>query len=653
MKKLFDGRYTTTAVLGQGGMGKVYLAENTALGTKWAIKEVKKSVEVKQDLLAEPNILKKLNHPLLPRIVDIAEDDENIYIVMDYIEGTPLNKLLANGNHVSESQALKWFKNLCDVLIYLHNQKPNPIIYRDMKPSNIIITPDETAKVIDFGISREFNVDKTSDTQYMGTYGYAPPEQWAVGQTDHRADIYSLGVTVYQMITGKSPNEPPYEFRPIRKLNSEASEGLEYIINKCIQPDPANRYQSAEELLWDIENIYLYNSAYKKKKMQRRMLIAFEVLCAILGIGAAVYGAVNIPKEQTALYMDCVEKGNTALDDYDFTSAEKWYDTAIDFRKENVEAYIGKAQILYKCGDVDKCSEYLQSVAAELPPFSDNPDYNYLIGTIFFEKKDYESSVNYLSKSALADAENTTYTRDLAVAYARNGELEKAEELVNKLQSSNVSEDINTYVGAELHEAKHEYDDAISGYEQALDLTDSEEIKYKCFKSLSDLYLELRHSNPDNWDYIKAQIEVLERAQKELKNKNNLVLNEALAEAYFVGQRYDMAVNEFTELLNMGYERDYIYRNIAIIYQNQNNFDNAQKWLNEMQQKYPDNYLCYVQQCYLNIEKENQKESSQRDYSMAAEYYEKAKALAPQGENDSSIIQLTAVMNDLKSKGWL
>lgn len=172
-EKIFDGKYKIIDVLGEGGMGKVYRVQNTNLGNYWAVKQVSKQTNGSIDLLAEPNIMKKLNHPSLPRIFDILEDHDYIYIVLDYVEGISLDKLLLSGRRFSEQQVIEWAKQICDVYNYLHKLKPHPIIYRDMKPSNLMVTPNNDIKVIDFGIAREYKVDSRSDTMYLGTEEYA------------------------------------------------------------------------------------------------------------------------------------------------------------------------------------------------------------------------------------------------------------------------------------------------------------------------------------------------------------------------------------------------------------------------------------------------------------------------------------------------
>ncbi len=248
---LFDGKYRILRPLGQGGMSTVYLAENVKLGTLWAIKEINKNSKI--DILVEPNILKRLNHPALPRIFDIIEDDDSIYIIVDYIEGTSLDVELGKRGKYPEDKVIGFALEICDVLQYLHTQKPNPIIYRDMKPGNIILSKDGAIKLIDFGIAREYKEENSFDTVYIGTRGYAAPEQYGTGQTNERTDIYSLGVTLYHLVTGKSPNDPPYEIKSIRLFDSDLSEELDGIIIKCTRQDPEERYFNVTELVNDLK----------------------------------------------------------------------------------------------------------------------------------------------------------------------------------------------------------------------------------------------------------------------------------------------------------------------------------------------------------------------------------------------------------------
>ena len=255
--QLFEEKYKIITSLGKGGMSTVYLAQHMKLGTLWAIKQISKKVNFKIDLLAEPNILKKLSHPALPRVFDIVEDDEYLYIIADFVEGESLAKEIELYRKILESKVIDWAKQLCDVLHYLHTLVPNPIIFRDLKPANIILTYEGKIKLIDFGIAREYKKESVSDTTYMGTRGYAAPEQYGTAQTDVRTDIYSLGVTLYHLLTGKGPNEPPYDLRPVREIDQTLSQEIEYIICKCTAKDPDKRFQSIQEVRRCLQNMHL------------------------------------------------------------------------------------------------------------------------------------------------------------------------------------------------------------------------------------------------------------------------------------------------------------------------------------------------------------------------------------------------------------
>lgn len=249
-----DQKYRVIGLLGKGGMGNVYLAENMNVGNRWAVKEIDVGQKRRIDLLAEAEILKKLNHRSLPRIVDVIQYERYIYIIEDYFEGTNLKDLIRSRDICTEENVIKWSIQLCEILHYLHNIKPHPVIYRDMKPGNIIIDTENNAKLIDLGIAREYKAEQDSDTVYIGTRGYAAPEQYyGLNQTDERTDIYALGATMYHVLTGLNPNAPPYQMLPVSQVDKSLSVEIERIITKCIQNDPDLRYQNVQGLMDDLQ----------------------------------------------------------------------------------------------------------------------------------------------------------------------------------------------------------------------------------------------------------------------------------------------------------------------------------------------------------------------------------------------------------------
>ena len=268
---IVDGKYKILNKIGQGGMSVVYLAMNERANKQWAIKEVRKDgvkdyEVVKQGLIAETDILKKLSHPNLPSIIDVIDCEDTFLIVMDYIEGKALDYWLKKEGAQPQEKVVEWAKQICDVLGYLHSRKP-PIIYRDLKPANVMLKPDGKIMIIDFGTAREFKETSIEDTSCLGTQGYAAPEQYGGhGQTDARTDIYTLGTTMYHLLTGHNPSLPPYEMYPIRKWNPSLSTGLEKIVLKCTQRNPADRYQSCAELMYALEHYTELDTEYRRKE---------------------------------------------------------------------------------------------------------------------------------------------------------------------------------------------------------------------------------------------------------------------------------------------------------------------------------------------------------------------------------------------------
>ncbi len=253
---ILDDKYHIIEYIGKGRWGRVFLAENLKIGNRWAVKEISLTSDLRVNLQAEPEILKILNHRSLPRIIDVIRSDDFLYIIEDYFEGRNLSELIQYRDLCSENNVITWGKQLCEILIYLHNLKPNPIIYRDMKPSNIIIDSDNNVKLIDFGIAREFRSDQDSDSTFIGTIGYAAPEQYSIGtKADERTDVYGLGVTLYHVLTGIKPGHNSQRIVPVREGDSSLSAEIEKIIIRCTQQNPDDRYQSAQELLTDLENI--------------------------------------------------------------------------------------------------------------------------------------------------------------------------------------------------------------------------------------------------------------------------------------------------------------------------------------------------------------------------------------------------------------
>lgn len=317
---LVDGKYKILNKVGQGGMSVVYLAMNEKANKQWAVKEVRKDgvldfESVKQGLVAETDILKKLNHPNLPSIIDVIDTEDSFIIIMDYIQGNSLNRALEEFGAQPQEMVIAWAKQLCDVLGYLHSRTP-AIIYRDMKPANVMLKPDGNITLIDFGTAREYKEKNLADTTCLGTVGYAAPEQFGgMGQTDARTDIYCLGATLYHLVTGMNPCEPPYEIKPIREINPTLSSGLERIIQKCTQRNPEDRYQSCAELMYALEHYEEIDDIHRKKQKKKLGYFIFTSVLTLAFAATSVWGYSSAEKKKSENY-EVILKSAESTDDY-------------------------------------------------------------------------------------------------------------------------------------------------------------------------------------------------------------------------------------------------------------------------------------------------------------------------------------------------
>lgn len=256
-------RYFIEGILGVGGMGAVYKARDLHFPNvvkQVAVKEMiiqTRDPVVRASIIRnferEANLLATLDHHAIPRIFDYFTAHDRSYLVLELINGKTLEALLEE--NIPIPQVIQWAIEICDVLSYLHNHQPEPIIFRDMKPSNVMINQYGKVMLIDFGIAKPFRGEHKGTM--VGTEGYSPPEQYR-GQASHLADIYSLGATLHHFMTKRDPRlEAPFSFgeRPIRQLNPQVPPELEAVIYKALQYDPLDRFQSAKDMKMALEAI--------------------------------------------------------------------------------------------------------------------------------------------------------------------------------------------------------------------------------------------------------------------------------------------------------------------------------------------------------------------------------------------------------------
>ena len=253
---ILNNKYIVIKELGKGAMGNVYLVESTLTKELFAVKRMDINPEsglseekAKEIFFKEVEFISRFNHPGLPESHGSFMEKGSFFLTMEYIKGKTLEDIInKNSSFITGDKAIKWAVELAEILDYLHNTFEAPIVYRDLKPANIIITPRGKARLIDFGISRYYNPDKNTDTFRLGSPGYAAPEQYKnMGQSSPQTDVFSLGVILFQLLTGYDPTITPFKFPPMKSLNQGISDRLEKIVRRAVELKPLKRYISAAE----------------------------------------------------------------------------------------------------------------------------------------------------------------------------------------------------------------------------------------------------------------------------------------------------------------------------------------------------------------------------------------------------------------------
>lgn len=279
---VLQSRYQIVGVLGAGGMGSVYQARDLRFPNVTKLCAVKEMMNlatepqmrktVAQNFEREANILATLDHPAVPEIFDYFSEDNRSFLVMEFVTGKTLEELMDEGEEFfAEDTVLDWAIQICDVIAYLHSHKPKPVIFRDVKPSNIMLDMHDRIRMIDYGIAKTFQAGERGTM--IGTEGYSPPEQYR-GDAGPASDVYSLGATLHALLTRQDPRlEPPFSFaeRPIRRVNPDVSPAFEAVVMKSLSYNVDDRFPSGVEMREALELLVQQSApASSQVGMQRR-----------------------------------------------------------------------------------------------------------------------------------------------------------------------------------------------------------------------------------------------------------------------------------------------------------------------------------------------------------------------------------------------
>lgn len=680
--KVLSKRYTIVEKLGHGGYGDVYRAFDANLQLDVVVKKLKDLRKSENGGREEVDVLKQLHQENLPAVFDFFVEDGQAYTVMSLIPGQDLEEVREKYPRFNQKQVLYWAKQLARALAYLHTRKPS-IIHSDIKPSNIMLKPDGDVCLIDFNISLAI----TGDYSYASgtSKGFSPPEQYpdfgfylektgaqlynneyddrtsqavtimrkTIGSgIDERSDIYSLGATLYTLITGEKPSSHYWNNGSILDKNISISPGFAHIIDKMMQLDPDDRYQNGVELLDALDNIIELDDRFIELKRKRRGHRAITFLMFATSACLMVSGYFIRKRELDIEYNSVINeiRDNIGNGDYDIDSL---LDEAQSILPKRIDAYEAKVESLYKSGNYNECISY-GTDAIDSPKYDvitkDDKDslgnMFYIVGNAYYENEDYSSAIANFQKAIEYNATNPLFYRDISISEAKNGNTEDAITYLNYAVDHGLEEDSIQMAKGEIEFSKSNYDLAIESFERAFELSTEDSVKRR------DMVLEIN-------TYKKMGNESLDKAIEFMKNRegefgdSSPYLIESMADMYARKGDYQNAATYLAKLKNMGDISLRTYSNIAIVYQNIGDMTNAKKYLNEMIDAYPNEYESYMRYAMFEADEQSRLPNESRNYSDFAKYYNKAVELYQNAKaDDVEMKKLSSMAEQLKSGGW-
>lgn len=478
-----------------------------------------------------------------------------------------------------------------------------------------------------------------------------------------RSDIYSLGVTLYYMLTGI---EPPADFKkriPIGEANRQVSEGFAIILEKMMALPPQERYADGKEYLKAVRNCHKLDHRYIV--MHRKQTgIQMAALCSLtLGILLIFTGLYRMRVEQSSAYYDLIRQAEDAIGLGNFDDAVEALSEAKIIYDIRVEAYEEEIHMLYLRGDYEECirqgENYLNTVPFDLQSEEDDEQYAniyYIMGNACYETEDYPNARKFLEYALQYYTENGLYYRDYAITLAKLGQVDEAQEQLDKGIALGITQDSIYMAEGEIAYVKGQYVEAADYLEKAISLTEDKTMKKRALLLCSDVYRSMGDDTADR------EITLFEQNLGLFDGGNVLALEESLAGAYVrmaqtnevqTDEYYEKALAMFQKVYDSGYVTYQLLQNIAILYENLDRFDEAEDILLQMAEDYPERYEVYMRLAYLEADRQQMKENADRDYQQMCGYYEKAKELYEGQEQDMEMEMLEVMIQELQDGGWL
>lgn len=645
--QLLNDTYRILEPLGQGGLGTIYLGYHEHLQKYVVIKRIKDNCADRVNVRAEADILKSLHHRFLPQVYDFIMSEDGIYTVMDYICGYDLKYYMDSGMVLDEAMLIRWMKQLCDVLDYLHTQ-PQPIYHCDIKPANIMITESGNVCLIDFNVS----VDGENNKELTGlSSSYASPEQYrramakmrfGTGDSvpmDGRSDIYSLGAVFYEIVSGVRPNACRENYAPLSMLSHSCSDGLANIIDKMMEENPNRRFKSAKKLFLALKHKEKWESSYRRlRRAGMAADISFWVIGLIL-ICCMIFG-----------YRETVQ--NRFFEQYEqFAAASE--QLLLGDTNEAREVFSLGTEIL----NTPSYEQVMENHSAQ------TVDMLLALARTAMTLDDDESAVQLLERALAFDENNGQIYKELAIAYVRQQRFVQAQMALDRASDCGISDAEAALIKASAALAQGDYETARN---QALQACGSTE--HDVWERAAYIAVRACDALDKNEDCVYFAAQTADKKHGAAKVFWQSIAGEASVKAAAdyenVSLRVDSGLSQAVRTgiacleaaAGSGYASFDDFEHLVCLYEKTESYSQAQKLLGRMMTEFPGEYTVPMQLSYIEYKQENKKAADMRDYSAAAGNLKKAKercaAAGKDWESDETMVQLEAIFESLRAQGW-